>query len=437
MSVTAVIGAQWGDEGKGKVIDFLCQEADMCIRFNGANNAGHTVKNPHGEFKLHLVPAGIFNPKTTCIIGNGVAIEPKALIDEMAGLQKAGISCQNLNISPRAHLIMPWHIKMDGLQEIERGAKSIGTTRRGVGPVFADKYARFGIRLGDLLKPKELEEKIEEMWSKYAKLFLYLYNEKEDIDSLRQIKEDYALYSKVIISLIADTTSLIQRALKENKNIFLEGAQGTLLDPDFGTYPQTTSSLCTAAGACQGSGISVTEIQEIIGVAKAYTTRVCEKVHPFPTEMPEDIANPFREKTHEYGSTTGRPRRIGYFDSLQVKYAAQINGFTALAITQVDNLTSLEELKICTGYSLPNGKEISVFNMEGFDFVDLREVKPIYLNLKPVGFGKDFPENPAALSDLPLPIQIYLHAIEDLVGVPIGLISYGPDRNQTIIKDRI
>lgn len=442
MPVVVVIGAQWGDEGKGKIVDFLVndfnpaktrkpQKAKKCIRFNGGPNAGHTIKNKYGEFKLHLIPSGIFNPETICIIGNGVAVDPKILIEEMENLKQKGIFCQNLKISPQSHLIMPWHTKLDELQEKERGGQGIGTTRRGIGPVFADKYARFGIRVGYLLKAKELEEKIKENWFRYADLFLKVYKEK-DIGYLHQIQADYAIYGGILASYITDTTYLIQEALRKNENILLEGAQGTLLDPDFGTYPQTTSSPCTSAGACQGSGIPPTKINEVTGVVKAYTTRVCEKVHPFPTEMPEDIAHTLREQAHEYGATTGRPRRIGYLDTLQVKYSAEINGFTGLAVTRLDNLTGFEKPKICYGYRLPNGEIISTLAMQGLDLSDLGSVEPLYFELS--GWKK-FPKIPKKISDLPREAQVYLHTIEDLVGVPIKLISYGPERNQTIVKE--
>ncbi len=430
MPVTIVIGAQWGDEGKGKIVDFLAQKTDMCIRFSGGDNAGHTVKNKYGEFKLHLVPAGIFNPKTTCIIGNGVAVNPKILIEEIESLKQKGILCQNLKISPRAHLTMPSHILLDALQEKERGGRQIGTTRRGIGPVFSDKVGRFGLRMGDPLDEMGFCENLLKIHMDKHQLLSRVYGCYE-LPEEEFIRRNYLSYRNYLIPYIDDTDYIIQKALKEDKDILLEGAQGTLLDPDFGTYPQTTSSSCVSAGACQGSGIPPTKIDEVIGVVKAYTTRVCAKVHPFPTEMPEDFGNDFREKTSEYGTTTGRPRRSGWFDALQGKYSAEINGFTGLAITRLDSLTGLEKLKICYGYRLPNGEIISTLLMEGLDFVDLTEVQPLYFELS--GWKK-FPKKPRRISDFPIEAQNYLQTIEDLVGVPIKLISFGPERNQTIVR---
>ena len=429
MPVRAVIGGQWGDEGKGKVVDFLCQKADFCIRFNGGDNAGHTVKNEHGEFRLHLIPAGIFNEKTICIIGNGVAINSKVLIEEIESLNQKRVSCQNLRISPRAHLIFPWHIIMDGIQEKERGGEGIGTTQRGIGPVFSDKAARLGIRAIDLLRPKDLEKKIRETWYGYARLFMYIYG-KRDFGCIEHVLADYAVYSKMLAPYISDTEYLIQQGLRENKNILLEGAQATLLDIDFGTYPDVTSSYCTSAGACHGSGISPMAVDEVIGVMKVFPTRVGSKEQPFPTEMPKDIADPLRERAGEYGATTGRPRRIGWFDALLAKYSAEVNGFTGLAVTRVDSLTGLKKLKICYGYRTKDGEIISTILMRGLSLIDLKEIEPLYFEFD--GWKK-FPKKCRKFSDLPEPARLYLNAIESQVGVPIKFVSYGPERDQIIV----
>jgi adenylosuccinate synthase len=440
MPVIVVIGAQWGDEGKGKIVDFLTNDfkpfrtrfperANLVIRFNGTDNAGHTIENKYGESKLHLVPAGIFNPETICIIGNGMAINPKSLIEEMEGLKEKGVSCRNLKISPKAHLVMPWHLILDGLQEEGRGKEVIGTTRKGTGPVFSDKVGRFGFRVGDLLNEMSFCEKLLKIHMEKHKLLSRIYNCYE-LPEEEFIRRDYLFYRDYLIPYIEDTDYLIQKALTEKKNILLEGAQATLLDPDFGTYPHTTSSPCTAAGACQGSGIAPTEINEVIGVMKAFPTRVGSKDQPFPTEMPEDIANPLRERAKEYGATTGRPRRIGWFDALLARYSAKINGLTGLAITRLDNLTGIEKLKICYGYRTPDGEVISTLLMKGLALVDLKQVEPVYFELS--GWKK-FPKKCKDISDLPREARIYVHTIEDLVGTSAKLISYGPGRDQTII----
>lgn len=442
MSVTAVIGAQWGDEGKGKIVDFLTndfnpsktripQKADMVIRFNGGPNAGHTIKNKFGEFVLHLIPSGIFNSQTICIIGNGVAIDPKILVEEIEDLKKKGIPCQNLKISPKAHLIMPWHIMLDDFQEKERGGQGIGTTRKGIGPVFADKVARFGFRMGELLDEMSFCEKLLKIHMAKHKLLSKVYDCYE-LPEEEFIRRDYLSWRDYLIPYIEDIGYLIQQALGENRNILLEGAQATLLDIDFGTYPHVTSSSCTAGGACQGSGIPPTKINEVIGVVKAFPTRVGSKQQPFPTEMPEDLANALREKAGEYGATTGRPRRIGWFDAVLAKYSAKINGFTNLALTRLDNLTGLEKIKICYGYRTPDDKIISTLFMKGLDLVDLKCVKPLYIELS--GWNK-FPKRCKTFSDLPPLARLYCDTIETEVGVPIKLISYGPERDKIIVKE--
>lgn len=400
MSVIVVIGGQWGDEGKGKIVDYLAQEADLCVRFNGADNAGHTV----GEFKLHLVPCGIFNPLTLCIIGNGVAVNPKNLLKEIDTLQSQGISCEDLKISDKAHLIFPWHTVLDGLQEEERGLGKIGTTRRGVGPVFADKIARYGFRMGDLVS-EDFETKLRMLWQRSNKMLTQLYGYQGDEMAYETILRDALYYKHRLSKYVAQTEKIIWEALDKNKRIVMEGAQGTLLDPDFGAYPQTTSSFCTTNGALQGSGVSWNYITEVLGVVKSYTTRVCEKVHPFPVEMDEATAHILREQAGEYGATTGRPRRIGWLDIPSLRYVARINGFTGLAITRMDNFGTFPAVKICYDYD-KNGK-------------------PVYLEMAG-GWGSDvFHKN----------AQIYLDFIESQVRVPIKLISYGPKRDQVIVKE--
>lgn len=400
MSVKAVIGAQWGDEGKGKITDFLTKEADVCVRFGGGDNAGHTVINNQGEFKLHLVPCGIFNPKTLCVIGNGVAVNPGNLIGEMAYLEKQGVSCQNLKISSKAHLIMPWHLVLDELQETERGEGKIGTTKRGIGPVFADKIGRFGFRVGDLFAD-DMEQKLRKLWLRSTILLLkvYYYNSYDLMYDV--ILKNLLEFRNFVSPFVAETEPILWEACDRKKRILMEGAQGTLLDPDFGTYPNTTSSPCILAGALQGSGISWRDVKEVVGVVKAYTTRVCEKNILFETEMPDNIANPFREKTGEFGATTGRPRRVGWLDAPRLKYAARINGFTSLAITRMDSL----------GMFLPV-PEVKIW--DGGKYIEM-----------PCGWGSDVNSRHA---------RNYLKMIERLVGVPVKYVSYGPERDQIMVR---
>jgi len=430
MPVTAIIGAQWGDEGKGKITDLLSQNMDLTIRANGADNAGHTVRNEYGEFKLHLTPCGIFNPRCLCIIGNGVAINPKVLIGEINELHSRNVGTENLRISNRAHLIIDWHTTQDRLEEESRGKGKIGTTQKGVGPVFSDKAARFGLRVGDLLDKEKFEKRFKEIYERKEKLFRLVYKYK-DFKKADDILEEYFKYRETLLPYIIDAQSLIWEALDENKNILLEGAQATLLDIDFGTYPYTTSSPCTLAGLCQGSGIPWSKITEVIGVVKGYTTRVGEKVEPFPTEMAEDIANPFREKTNEFGATTGRPRRIGWLDLVGLKYTARINGFTSLAIMRLDSLAGLPFVNACYAYKLKNGEIVQSFPYQ------LEDVeKPVYLSVFgwPEGI-KDCQKYSDLFSDHYFNAGQYLTIIENFVGVSIKYVSIGPEREQTLVRE--
>lgn len=421
MPTTAVIGAQWGDEGKGKIVDYLSQKMDFAVRFNGGPNAGHTVINEYGEFKLHLVPAGIFNPETISIIGNGVAVDPEILVQETEELKKKGISCQNLKISDKAHLILPWHILLDEQQEKERGLSEIGTTKRGIGPVFSDKVGRFGLRAGDFLVQKDFSEKLLTAYNRAKNLL----GEKLSI-SFEAVLKKLLSYRSYLLPYITQTEFILWEAVAKKKNILLEGAQGTLLDVDFGTYPDVTSSTCISAGACQGSSIPSKDIEEVIGVVKSYTTRVGAKEQPFPTEMPKELASELREKANEYGATTGRPRRCGWLDAVLLRYAAKINGFTSLAITRLDSLAGFEKIKICYGYKTKDGK---IIPFEQLSTSRLKEYQPIYLELP--GW-QEFPEKCQKFSDLPKETQNYIKKIEDLVGVPIKLISTGAERKQIL-----
>lgn len=429
MSVTAVIGAQWGDEGKGKIVDYLAQRSNVVVRFNGGANAGHTVSNQQGEFRLHLIPAGIFNPNALCIIGNGVVVDAEVLREELNELQKRGISCANLRISTKANLLFPWHILQDELEELRRGPHKIGTTKKGIGPAFEDKISRKGIRVGWLLqisKPKIRDRLI--LLQKEKTDFLRWLGGEPDSERLIPVLEWVLRQKEALDPFIAETEPILWEAIEGGKEILLEGAQGTLLDIDFGTYPDVTASLCTAAGASQGTGIPINKIDTIIGVMKAYTTRVGSQKQSFPTEMPPELADSFRKRAGEYGATTGRPRRIGWLDAVLLCYAAKINGFTSLALTRLDTLTAVSPLKICWGYKVGD-KIISCFSLRQFSIDMLERAEPLYIIQE--GWSH-FPEKARDICDLPVGAHRYIRTIENLVGVKIQFISTGPKRDQMI-----
>lgn len=432
MPVTIVIGAQWGDEGKGRIVDYLAQDADMVIRFNGGPNAGHTVHNEFGKFKLHHIPAGIFNPGIICIIGNGVVIDPDSFLKELLELQSRGISTENLKISSRAHLVMPWHIMLDKAEEEFRGkVGAIGTTLRGVGPAFSDKMARNGVRVGnlDLLETAEFQKRLRLIWQEKSDILWKVYGKhgKHGLGYFEQIL-DWLRACKVFLApFIADTEFLIWEAVRKSRRIILEGAQGALLDVDFGTYPNVTSSACGAAGALQGSGIPPNRAARVIGVAKAYTTRVGSG--PFPTEMAEDLSHALRYQANEFGATTGRPRRIGWFDAMLVRYAARVNGFIELALTRLDSLAGISPLKICKGYRGPRSFVMAAESDRSFHIADLDLYEPIYEELE--GWDK-LPSVINDISDFPIQVRRYIKLIEALVGVPVNYVSYGPERKQML-----
>ena len=421
MPVIAVIGAQWGDEGKGRIVDLLAQQARVVVRFSGGDNAGHTVVNPYGEFKLHLIPSGIFSSQAVCIIGNGVVINPAVLIDEMDQLSERGVDTTGLFISDRAHLIMPYHILLDGLEEEARGGKAIGTTRKGIGPVYADKAARLGIRAGDLLDKEVLLERLRLVLD-YKNIILTKIYGVSPL-SLDEVYRQYCQYGERLAPHIRETTMILEEALNRNEVVLLEGAQGALLDPDFGTYPYTTSSSPLAGGGCLGAGLSPTRISRILGVFKAYCTRVGEG--PMPTELKDETGNLIRERAHEYGTTTGRPRRCGWFDAVAAGFSTRINGFTEAAITRLDVLDILPSLKICVGYKL-NGKSIDYFPA---NVAALAKCQPIY---------EELPGWQASVRDirqfeqLPAEARQYIARLEEVISCPVSLISVGPRREQII-----
>jgi len=426
MSVIAIIGAQWGDEGKGKIVDLLAENAKAVVRYSGGDNAGHTVINPYGEFKLHLVPSGIFHKGAICIIGNGVAVNPAILLEEIEEMQKRGVDTSRLFISDRAHLIMPYHTLFDGLEEERRGESAIGTTRKGIGPVFADKIARLGIRTSDLLNKDNFRARLSQVLENKNAILTKIYNAKPL--SLEEIYNQYLSYADKLAPFIRDTGALLRDIISKKQHVILEGAQGTMLDPDFGTYPYVTSSSPIASGSCTGSGINIRQINHIIGVFKAYTTRVGGG--PMPTELKDKVGEFIRERAHEYGATTGRPRRCGWFDAVAGRYSVQINGFTGIALTRLDVLDALDSIKICTGYEL-DGKVINDFPS---DIATLAKCKPVYEELP--GWLTSI----SAIREsrqLPSQARRYIRRLEQLLSCPVSIISVGANREQSIIARQI
>ncbi len=423
MPVIAVIGGQWGDEGKGKVVDLLAQKAKVVARFSGGDNAGHTVVNPYGKFRLHLIPAGIFSPDTVCIIGNGVVINPPVLINEIDELNQHGVDTTRLFISDRAHLIMPYHILLDGLEEESRGGKAIGTTRKGVGPAFTDKAARLGIRSGDLLDKEALLERLRFILDYKNDVLTKIYGVSPL--SLDDIYRQYCQYGELLAPYIRETAILLEEVLNQDELVLLEGAQGTLLDPDFGTYPYTTSSSPLAGGGCLGAGLGPSRISRILGVFKAYCTRVGGG--PMPTELKDETGDLIRERGQEYGTTTGRPRRCGWFDAVAARFSGRINGFTEVVITRLDILDTLPRLKICIAYEL-DGRTIDYFpaSLNALD-----RCQPIYEELP----GWQAPTTDIRQYDeLPPEARQYIARLEELISRPVSLICVGPGREQTIVK---
>ena len=417
MPVTAVVGAQWGDEGKGRMVDWLSQDADMVIRFQGGDNAGHTVVNEHGKFALHLVPSGIFNPATTCIIGAGTVVHPGGLLEELESLRKAAIPLSNLWIEKRAHVVLPYHRLLDGLQEKARGAAQIGTTKRGIGPAYSDKAARTGVRMGDLLRPDYLRERLAASLPGKNRT---LEEHGETPLDLEDLLKELTMWGAVLRDRIVDTLPLVQRAVKSQHNVLLEGQLGVMRDLDWGTYPYVTSSnpLVGAAGA----GLPPTAIDRVIGIVKAYSTAV--GAGPFPTELEDENGLLLRKAGAEYGATTGRPRRCGWYDAVAVAHGAWLNGFSSLAVTKLDVLDEFDELKICTAYEL-HGERIDYVP----DTPDMAEARPIY---ETWSGWKSSTAGARRWDDLPKAARAYLHRIAELAGVPIEFVSVGPERDQLL-----
>jgi adenylosuccinate synthase len=420
--VTILVGGQWGDEGKGKIIDLLSERADMVIRSQGGNNAGHTVVNAGQEFRFHLIPSGILYPKTTCVIGNGVVLDPRVLLEEMEQVQSRGISIDRLVISDRAHLIMPWHPILDKLEEEQRGDDRLGTTWRGIGPAYADKIRRIGFRVGDLTKTRFLEKKLTFVLNKIKNPILEQLYHVPALD-LQQILDEYTAYGERLGPYIKDIFPMIQQALQSNQRILLEGAQGSMLDLDFGTYPYVTSSSPTAGGALTGSGIPPTAVDLTMGVFKAYTTRV--GYGPMPTELDNALGEQIREIGVEYGTTTGRPRRVGWFDAVVARYSVALNGIGSIALTKLDVLDEFDPIRICTGY-ISKG-ELQQYPMSNISH--LKHCEPVYETLP--GWRSSI----AAIrrpEDLPKAARRYIERLSELCGAPIDIVSVGASRDQTI-----
>ncbi|GAB6099627.1 adenylosuccinate synthase [Halanaerocella petrolearia] len=426
MTTTVVVGTQWGDEGKGKITDLLSEEADLVVRYQGGNNAGHTVVVEDTEYKLHLIPSGVLYDDTKCVIGNGVVVDPKVLIEELDYLAQKGVEVTNFYISSKAHLIMPYHRMLDKAEEIRKGNDKIGTTGKGIGPVYRDKIGRFGIRVEDLLDEDKFAAKVREA----VELKNLVLDKVYGLDRLdaQEVIEEYLGYAEQIKDFVTDTSLLVNQEVEAGSNVLFEGAQGTLLDIDHGTYPYVTSSNPTAGGVCNGVGVGPTKINNIVGIVKAYTTRVGEG--PFPAELTEDIGEHLRDKGHEFGTTTGRPRRCGWFDALIVKYAARINGLTSLAITKLDVLDELEEIKICTGYRYQG----EVLNEFSTNEEILKECEPVYETL--AGWQEDTSDIDE-YDNLPENAKQYIDRICELTDTELSILSVGPKRSETMVLDNL
>ena len=424
MSGKVVLGAQWGDEGKGKFIDIFASEADLVVRSQGGNNAGHTVIVGENVYKLHLIPSGILYPKTMNVIGAGVVLDPKVVLAEMDELAKKGAPLDNLFIDERTHVIMPWHIEQDGLEEIARGAGDIGTTKKGIGPCYMDKAQRVGIRMHDFVSKDKFFEAVKRVGEMKNKLFVNYYGGKAlDLDA---IAEEYWEYAKRLAPFVRDTSVMIFDAIKAGKKVLFEGAQGTLLDLDMGTYPYVTSSHPVSGGVCIGAGIGPTCIDEIVGIFKGYTTRVGKG--PFPTELDDEVGEYIRQAGAEFGVTTGRARRTGWFDAVMARYAVRVNGLTSIVINKIDPLRGLPTIKLCTAYE-KDGKIIKDWPA---DLSELAKCKPVYEEFE--GFDEDI-SNVKSYSEFPQKIKTYIEAIEKACGCPVSIVGVGPDREQIVYKD--
>jgi len=423
MSTRVVVGAQWGDEGKGKVVDLLSKRANYVVRYQGGANAGHTLEFDDKKIVLHLIPSGIFNGDSTCIIGNGVVIDPHALLEEIEAVGEMADNIENrLKISSGAHIILPYHQLLDEVKEEHRGDSAIGTTGRGIGPAYVSKVSRVGIRMGDLANPAKLKQKVRTNIADINEGLRHIYK-REPIEP-DPIVDDLLEVAEILAPYVADTANIMHEAVEKEEQILLEGAQGSLLDVDHGTYPFVTSSCPTAGGACTGSGIPPTAIDKVMGITKAYCTRVGNG--PFPTELKGEQGERLREAGGEFGATTGRPRRCGWIDLVALKYAVRINGMNELAVTKLDILDQFEEIKLCTSYSIKD-EETEVFPP---DIVDLDTIEPQYKTMP--GWQQSL-DDCMNISELPDEARNFLGFIEEQLGVDVKVLSKGPKRSETIV----
>ncbi|MEC0371160.1 adenylosuccinate synthase [Paenibacillus chibensis] len=420
MSTVVVVGTQWGDEGKGKITDFLAESADVVARYQGGNNAGHTILIDGKKYKLTLIPSGVFYSDKVCVIGNGTVIHPAALIDEINYIHDNGFTTNNLVISDRAHVIMPYHLVLDALEEDRKGENKIGTTRKGIGPCYMDKAARNGIRIVDLMDADEFEQKLRPLMEEKNNLIQQVYGG-EPLD-VEEVLKQYLEYAEVLRKYVKDTSVVLNEAIDADQKVLFEGAQGVMLDIDQGTYPYVTSSNPSAGGVCNGSGVGPSRINQVIGVAKSYTTRVGDG--PFPTELNNEIGDYIREKGHEYGTVTGRPRRVGWFDSVVVRHTRRVSGLTGLSLNSLDVLTGLDTVKICTGYKY-RGEVIQHYPA---NLKMLGECEAIYEEMP--GWHEDI-TGAKTLEDLPETTRNYVKRVSELTGIPIAIFSVGRNRSQT------
>ena len=438
MSVIAVVGAQWGDEGKGRVVDYLATDADLVIRYGGGNNAGHTVVNPHGHFKLHLIPSGIFYPATRNLLGGGVVINPPALVRELDGLAAAGFDCANFFISERAHLVMPYHVLLDQLEERERGTAKLGTTSRGIGPAYVDKVARRGIRVIDLMEPDDFRAQLIVALARVRRIVTGYYGAGGDDDELRaaideatdeaEIATDYLAAADRLRPHVVDGQALVDAALLDGQRILLEGQLGTMRDIDWGTYPYVTSSSPIPGGASIGAGLPAVAIDQVIGVTKTYTTAV--GAGPVPTELLGPEGEALRERGAEYGTSTGRPRRCGWYDAVAVRFSVRLAGYSSIALTKLDVLDGFSQVPVCVAYRDPS---------DGREWTTVPASTSVYERLEPVyetlpGWQAET-TGCRAFGELPAAARAYVERLEALAGVPIGLVSVGPERAQMIVRD--
>lgn len=426
MSTLVIVGAQWGDEGKGKIIDYLSKKADYVVRGQGGNNAGHTVVVDDKKYALHLIPSGVLYKETINVIGNGVVFDPQGFIEEITGLEKDGISTKNIKVSDRAHVVLPYHKVLDGLSEEKKGKDKIGTTKKGIGPCYMDKVERSGIRVCDLIDEDVFKEKLKQQIEIKNKIITKIYN--ADPLEFDKIFEDYSGYAKKIKKHVVDTTVLVNDAVESDKKVLFEGAQGALLDIDLGTYPYVTSSHPTAGGFPVGAGIGPNKIENVLGIVKAYTTRVGKG--PFVTELHGTTGDKIRTAGNEFGTTTGRPRRCGWLDTVLVNYSARINGMTSIALMLLDVLSGFDQLKICTGYQYKD----EILTDYPASLKVLNECEPVYEVLE--GWDEDITQC-ETYEELPKNAQKYVERIESLVDVPVKIVSVGPGRKQTIIRSEV